>query len=70
MILSGEYFFYPSHQSSPEYYTNQGGSSNGWVASSGRTIDSERAKVAAAEAMIMTGEIMVQQSKQGTSWKR
>ena len=70
MILSGEYFFYSSHQSSLEYYTNQGGSSNGWVASSGRTIDSERAKVAAAEAMIMTGEIMVQQSKQGTSWKR
>jgi curved DNA-binding protein CbpA len=70
MILSGEYFFYPSHQSSSEYCTNPVGSSNGWVTSSGRTIDSERAKVAAAEAMIMTGEIMVQQSKQGTSWKQ
>lgn len=70
MILSGEYFFYPSHHSSSEYYANSVGSSTGWVTSSGRTMDSERAKVAAAEAMVMTGEIMVQQSKEGTSWKQ
>jgi curved DNA-binding protein CbpA len=70
MILSGEYFFYPSHQSSSGYYADSVGSSHGWVTSSGRTMDSERAKVAAAEAMILTGEIMVQQSKEGTSWKQ
>ena len=70
MILSGEYFFFPSHQSL-EYHNNQidDSMSSGWVTSSGTTIDSEHARVAAAEAMIMTGEIMVQQSKEGTSWK-
>ena len=70
MILSGEYFFYPSHQSSSEYYADPTHNSHGWVTSSGRTIDVEQAKVAAAEAMVMTGEIMVQQSKEGTSWKQ
>jgi len=71
MILSGEYFFYPSHQS-PSGYTGDDlfGSSNGWVTSSGQTIDAEQARIRAAEAMTMTGEIMVQQSKEGTSWKR
>ena len=66
LILSGEYFFFPSHQSSSDYYIN----SDGWVTNAGTTIDSERAKVAAAEAMVMIGEIMVQQSKKGTSWKQ
>ena len=74
MILSGEYFFFPSHQSL-EYYDsmNNGATTttttSGWVTSSGTTIDSEHARVAAAEAMVMTGDIMVQQSKEGTSWK-
>ena len=68
MILSGEYFFYPSHQSSSEYSIDPIHYSHGWV-TSGRTIDSEHAKVVAAEAMAMIGEIMVQQSKEGTSWK-
>ena len=44
LILSGEYFFFPSHQSSSDYYIN----SDGWVTNAGATIDSERAKVAAA----------------------
>ncbi len=70
MILSGEYFFFPSHQSSYEYNDDPNHNSHGWVTSSGRTVDSEQAKVAAAEAMVMTGEIMVQQSKEGTSWKQ
>eukprot|EP00536_Pseudo-nitzschia_multiseries_P002660 jgi/Psemu1/251898/estExt_Genewise1Plus.C_350158 len=70
-ILSGEYFFYPLHQSS--HYgapVEVEGGTSGWVASSGQTIDSEQAKIAAAEVMKMTGEIMVQQSKEGTSWKQ
>jgi len=67
MILSGEYFFYSSHTSS--YGIPIDNESNGWVTSSGETMDSEGARVAAAEVMKMTGEIMVQQSKEGTSWK-
>jgi len=73
MILSGEYFFFPSHQSlnypNNNNNNNNGIDSSGWVTSSGETIDLEHAIVAAAETIIMTGEIMVQQSKQGTSWK-
>ena len=70
MILSGEYFFYPSYQSAYEYYDDSMHESTGWVTDSGRTVDTEYAKIAAAEAMVMTGEIMVQQSKEGTSWKQ
>mmetsp|Transcript_3777 Transcript_3777/g.9901 ORF Transcript_3777/g.9901 Transcript_3777/m.9901 type:complete len:532 (-) Transcript_3777:29-1624(-) len=69
MILSGEYFFYPQHRASSGQSNGSVGVSNGWVASSGRTIDLESAEVTAAEAILMTGEIMVQQSKEGTSWK-
>ena len=69
LILSGEYFFYPQRQSSSGQHINSVGVSNGWVASSGRTIDMKSAEVIAAEAILMTGEIMVRQSKDGTSWK-
>jgi hypothetical protein len=72
MILSGEYFFFPSHQSldySNNNFNNNNGIDIGWVTSSGETIDLEQAIVTAAETIIMTGEIMVQQSKEGTSWK-
>lgn len=71
MILSGEYFFFPSHQSS-EHHPDSAWSdhqSSGWVTSSGNTLDVERAKVKAAKALEWTGKIMVDRSKDGTSWK-
>jgi hypothetical protein len=68
MILSGEYFFFPSHQSSNPMIRDR--SIVGWISSStGKAIDAEVAKLQAAESMTMIGEIMVQQSKRGTSWK-
>ena len=67
MILSGEYFFFPSHQSPNPMVRDK---SMGWISrSTGKAIDAEVARLRAAESMIMIGEIMVQQSKQGTSWK-
>jgi len=74
MILSGEYFFPPSYQSldCPKLYNggnDNNDSDSGWVTSSGETINLEHAIVAAAETIAMTGDIMVQQSKRGTSWK-
>ena len=72
MILSGEYFFFPSHQTLDYSYSNNNNNNGvdiGWVTSSGETINLEQAIVTAAETIIMTGEIMVQQSKEGTSWK-
>jgi curved DNA-binding protein CbpA len=69
-ILNGDYFFFPSHQSSDlsEWNLNQGG--DGWVSSSsGRTVDAHAARLRAAEAMKLIGEIMVRCSKEGTSWK-
>jgi hypothetical protein len=68
MILSGEYFFFPSNQSSNPIIRDR--SIVGWISSStGKAIDAEVAKLRAAESMMMIGEIMVQQSKRGTSWK-
>lgn len=67
LILEGRYFFFPSHQSLNPNEWNRGG--HGWVTSSGRLIDAREARWKAAEAMVMIGEIMVQRSKEGTSWK-
>jgi hypothetical protein len=74
LILSGEYFFFPSHQSPEQTQYHLGGSGSsagncGWVSSSGKTIHAEQARIVAAEALVMIGEVMVQQSKVGTSWK-
>jgi len=72
MILSGEYFFFPSHQSLDPMYSQHHNNENGWVVSSAgkaKTIDARQATILAAESMVMIGEIMVQQSKQGTSWR-
>lgn len=40
----------------------------GWVGSSGIAISSNVARIRAAAALIMIGEIMVQRSKEGTAW--
>eukprot|EP00980_Cylindrotheca_fusiformis_P018873 scaffold6299_cov107-Cylindrotheca_fusiformis.AAC.9 len=67
MILTGDYFFFPSHQLvyQDDYYPE-----DGWVStSSGKTIHAEEARMKAAEAMKMIGNIMVERSKDGTGWK-
>ncbi|KAG7337838.1 chaperone protein DnaJ [Nitzschia inconspicua] len=78
MILSGDYFFFPSYTAvaDPAFVVNRrtGGQGNlldhGWVATpSGNTIDAEQARLTAAQTMVMFGDILVKQSKQGTSWK-
>jgi hypothetical protein len=66
LILQGDYFFFPSHQSmNPSRY----GSAHGWVTASGEVLHAEDARRKAAEAMVLIGNIMVQRSKQGTAWK-
>jgi curved DNA-binding protein CbpA len=67
LILKGNYFFFPSHQSLKPTEWNRGG--HGWVTASGKMIHADEARLKAAEAMAMIGEIMVQRSKEGTSWK-
>jgi hypothetical protein len=71
MILSGEYFFLPSDQLSDHHssYDRCDNQSNGWVTSSGATMDVERARVEAAKALVWTGKIIVDRSKEGTSLK-
>jgi hypothetical protein len=66
LILSGEFFFFPSHQASLQPDNGD----DGWISSSsGKTIYTDEAKMKAAEAMSKIGEIMVQRSKEGTTWK-
>lgn len=66
LILQGDYFFFPSHQSmNPSQY----GRAHGWVTASGEVLHAEDARRKAAEAMVLIGNIMVQRSKQGTAWK-
>jgi curved DNA-binding protein CbpA len=66
LILNGDYFFYPSHQSSQPADWQEGG--DGWVGSSGKVIDARDGSLRAASALVMIGNIMVQRSKEGTSW--
>jgi curved DNA-binding protein CbpA len=66
LILDGDYFFFPSHQSSRPADWQEGG--DGWVGSSGKVIDARDGRLRAASALVMIGNIMVQRSKEGTSW--
>jgi curved DNA-binding protein CbpA len=66
LILDGNYFFYPSHQSSRPANWQDGG--DGWVGSSGVAIDARDGHLRAASALVLIGNIMVQRSKEGTSW--
>jgi hypothetical protein len=67
LILQGEYFFFPAHQSLHPDEWDRGG--HGWVTSSGKVIHAQQARLETAYAMGMIGDIMVQRSKEGTSWK-
>lgn len=66
LILTGEYFFFPSHQSvrSSEW----GQSADGWVGSTGEIVDASIGRLRAAAALVMVGDIMVRCSKEGTAW--
>jgi hypothetical protein len=67
LILQGDYFFFPSHQSvSPSDWQRQ---DHGWVGSTGRVIGTDEGRFRAAQALELLGKIMVQRSKEGTSWK-
>ena len=81
MILEGDYFFFPSHQEGgimngddyPHYYhspDNGIGQDDGWVGSSGsKVIYTDEARIEAAKALTLLGNVMVQRSKEGTAWK-
>jgi len=73
LILDGHHSFFPSHlgpSSLPSFGTDDRPSPDGWISpSSGKAINVEEARIRAAHAMRYIGSIMVQRSKEGTSWK-
>lgn len=64
LILTGEYFFFPSHQSS----SGSGRSADGWVGQTGEIVNANIGRLRAAAALVMVGDVMVQCSKEGTAW--
>ena len=66
MILDGDYFFFPSHQSNRPSEWSQ--PADGWVTRDGKTVYATAAREKAAKAMVLIGTAMVQSSKQGTAW--
>lgn len=66
LILTGEYFFFPSHQSKRSSDWDQ--STDGWVGSTGEIVHAEIGRLRAAAALVMVGDIMVRCSKEGTAW--
>ena len=68
LIMSGKYFFFPSHQQS---YSRRGKLDDGWVAlHNGVTIDYDVGRARAAAALILIGDTFVRCSKEKTSWTR
>ena len=41
---------------------------DGWVTSTGKTIDATVGQMMAASALVLMGDVMVKCSKEGTSW--
>jgi len=83
LILCGRYFFFPSHhqqqdeaaaptwqqQCNPSSQQQQ--ATDGWVStghSSHHVINAQEGRIRAAKAMVLVGNVMVQCSKDGTSW--
>jgi len=66
LILTGQYFFFPSHRSSTRRDYRRGG--DGWVSASGEMIDAHVGRIRAARAMVLMGDVMVRCTKEGTSW--
>jgi len=70
IILSGNYFFFPSHYCTEIYAQRQTRLplDNGWVAgSTGQVIETEVGRLRAAAALVLVGDILVQSSKERTS---
>lgn len=67
LILTGEYFFFPSHQS-VQSTVRSSRNADGWVGSTGELVDASIGRLRAAAALVMVGDIMVQCSKEGTAW--
>ena len=73
MVLEGNHFLFPSSTYHHAILDDNGhlkSHGDGWIASrSGETIYADVARLRAAAAMVMYGDLMVHCSKQGTSWK-
>jgi len=76
LLLSRDNFFFPSHFAGARIMggaSNQKGereiSADGWVGASGQILDAKVGKLRAAAALVLIGDILVQCSKEGTSWK-
>jgi len=70
IILSGNFFFFPSHYGTEIYAQRQTRLplDNGWVAgSTGQVIETEVGRLRAAAALVLVGDILVQSSKERTS---
>lgn len=66
LILTQEYFFFPSHQTLD---SQSDMASHGWVTSRGKVMDADEALQKTAEALVFLGNVMVARSKVKTSWK-
>jgi len=66
LILDGKYFFFPSNQAEQQAEWDMGG--DGWVGSTGKTIDANIGRLMAASVLVLMGDVMVKCSKEGTSW--
>ncbi len=68
LILTQEYFFFPSHQTL-EDYDPDAPPTMGWVTCRGKIMDADEALLRTAKALIFLGDVMVERSKVETSWK-
>lgn len=79
LLLSGNYFFFPSNYARgggisryPNSYNtanyNRERPPDGWVGGSGQIVDADVGKLRAAAALVLIGDILVRCSKEGTSW--
>lgn len=69
LILSGQYFFFPSHHpSKAATFEGRTSGDDGWVGSTGEIIDAKLGRLRAARALVLVGDVMVRCSKEGTSW--
>jgi hypothetical protein len=84
VILRRHHFFFPDHYQR-QMYTYKPNSANnglnsdsqvdhvsdGWVVSStGKVIETDVGRLRAAAALVLVGDILVQCSKDGTSWRK
>lgn len=68
LILTQEYFFFPSHQTLIDDHVDIP-PTHGWVTSRGEIMNADDALQRTARALVFFGDIMVERSKLDTSWK-